>query len=69
MSLETHRTLTIIGVILLVATIAIYFYHEEDHPGDGFNYAYITGIAMIVVFMASLALINKDRFKESKSKK
>ena len=67
--METHRTLTIIGVILLVATVAIYLYHEEDHPGDGFNYAYVTGIAMIVVFMASLALINKDRFKESKSKK
>lgn len=67
--METHRKLTILGVVLLVATIAIYYYHEEDHPDDGFNYAYVTGVAMIVVFMASLAIINKDRFKEPKSKK
>jgi hypothetical protein len=67
--LETHRKLTILGVVLLAATIAIYFYHEEDHPDDGFNYAYVTGVAMIIVFMASLALINKEKSKESKSKK
>ncbi len=67
--METHRKLTILGVVLLVATIAIYYYHEEDHPDDGFNYAYVTGVAMIAVFMASLAIINKDRFKESKNKK
>ena len=67
--LEIHRKLTILGLVLLVATIAIYYFHEEDHPEDGFNFAYATGIAMIIVFMASLALINKNRFKESKSKK
>lgn len=67
--MENHRKLTILGVILLVSTIVIFYYHEEDHPGDGFNFAYVTGIAMIVVFMASLAMINKGRFKESKSKK
>ena len=67
--METHRKLTILGVVLLVATIAIYYYHEEDHPDDGFNYAYVTGVAMIAVFMASLAIINKDRFKEPKPKK
>ena len=67
--METHRKLTILGVILLVATITIYHYHEADHPEEGFNYAYVTGIAMIVVFMASLAMINKDRFKKRKSKK
>ncbi|MDH3192257.1 MAG: hypothetical protein OEM18_06195 [Nitrosopumilus sp.] len=67
--METHRKLTILGVVLLAATIAIYFYHEEDHPDDGFNYAYVTGVAMIIVFMASLALINKEKSKESKSKK
>ena len=66
--METHRKLTILGVILLVATIAIYYYHEADHPDEGFNYAYVTGIAMIVVFLASLAMINKDRFKKRKSK-
>lgn len=67
--METHRKLTVLGVILLLATIAIFYYHEEDHPGIGFNYAYVTGIAMIAVFMASLAMINKDHKKESKSKK
>ena len=67
--METHRKLTILGVVLLAATIAIYFYHKEDHPDDGFNYAYVTGVAMIIVFMASLALINKEKSKESKSKK
>lgn len=67
--MENHRKLTILGVVLLVVTIAIYYYHEEDHPDDGFNYAYVAGFAMIIVFMASLALINKDRFKKSKSKK
>lgn len=65
--METHRKLTILGVVLLVATITIYYYHE-DHPDDGFNYAYVTGVAMIVVFLASLAIINKDRFREPKSK-
>jgi len=66
---ENHRKLTILGVILLLSTVLIFYYHEEDHPGEGFNFAYVTGIAMIVVFMASLAMINKGRFKESKSKK
>jgi hypothetical protein len=66
---ENHRKLTILGVILLLSTILIFYYHEEDHPDEGFNFAYVTGIAMIVVFMASLAMINKGRFKESKSKK
>lgn len=67
--METHRKLTILGVILLMSTIIIYYYHEEDHPDEGFNYAYVTGIGMIITFIASLALINKNRFKESKSKK
>ena len=66
--MEAHRTLTVIGVILLLATIVIFYYHEKDHPDVGFNYAYVTGIAMLIAFIASLALINKDRFKESKSK-
>lgn len=66
--MENHRKLTVLGVILLLSTIMI-FYYEENHSGEGFSYAYIPGIAMIAVFMASLAMINKDRFKESKSKK
>lgn len=67
--MENHRKLTVLGVILLLSTIVIFYYHEEDHPDEGFNFAYVTGIAMIAVFMASLAMINKGRFKESKSKK
>ncbi|MCV0372923.1 MAG: hypothetical protein K5793_05140 [Nitrosarchaeum sp.] len=67
--METHRTLTILGIILLLSTIAIFYYHEENYSDDEFNLAYVTGVAMIIVFMASLALINKDRFNESKSKK
>ena len=64
--METHRKLTLIGAALLVATIAIYLYHEEDHPGEGFNYAYVTGTVMIAVFVASLALINKDKGSKTK---
>lgn len=67
--METHRKLTVLGVILLISTIAIFYYHETVHPEDEFNFAYVTGIAMIVVFMISLAMINKVSFKESKSKK
>ena len=52
-----------LGGIFLVITYLIYNYHEEEHPGIGFNYAYISGIAMIIVFMASFALFYKDRFK------
>jgi len=65
---ETHRKLTILGVILLLLTIAIFYYHEEDHPGIGFNYAYLTGIAMIAVFLISLAMMNKEK-SNPKSKK
>jgi len=63
---ELHRKLTILGVILLIATFIIHAYHEQDHLGIGFNYAYVTGIAMLIVFLGSLFLFNKDRFKGSK---
>ena len=65
--LDLHRKMTFIGVALLLATLAIQYYHESDHPGEGFNYAYVTGIAMLIVFMASFVLFNKDRWRESKS--
>jgi hypothetical protein len=67
--LQTHQKLTIVGIILLVATYVIYTYHETNHPGTGFNYAYITGISMLIVFITSFVLFGKDRIKESKSKK
>jgi len=63
---ELHQKLTILGVILLIATFVIHAYHEQDHPGIGFNYAYVTGIAMLIVFLGSLFIFNKDRFKDSK---
>jgi hypothetical protein len=65
--LELHRKLTFLGVALLLATLGIQYYHESNHPGIGFNYAYVTGIAMLVVFMASFLMFNKDRWNESKS--
>jgi len=61
--LETHRKLTIIGSILLVATFLINNYHQEDHPGIGFNYAYVTGIGMLIAFGISFVIFTKDRLK------
>ena len=64
--MELHRKLTILGVILLIATFVIHSYHNQDHPGIGFNYAYVTGIAMLIAFLASFILFNKDKLKDSK---
>ena len=47
----------------------IYTYHETDHPETRFNYAYITGISMLIVFITSFVLFGKDRIKELKYKK
>jgi len=65
---EIHQKLTIVGVALLVATFLINYYHQEVHPGIGFNYAYVTGVLMLIVFIASFVLFGKDRLNESKSK-
>ncbi len=64
---ETHRKLTFIGVALLLATLGIQYLYEPDQSGEEFSYAYVTGIAMLAVFMASFVLFNKDRWKKSKS--
>jgi len=64
--MELHQKLTILGVILLISTLAIHTYHEQDHPGVGFNFAYVTGIAMIITFLASFFLFNKDKLIDSK---
>ncbi|WP_428325205.1 hypothetical protein [Nitrosopumilus sp.] len=61
--MELHRKLTIIGSILLVATFMINNYHEEVHPGIGFNYAYVTGIGMLIAFGISFVIFTKDRLK------
>lgn len=65
--MELHQKLTFLGVILLVTTLIVHFYHEQNHPGDGFNYAYISGILMLIVFSASFILFNKDKLKDSKN--
>jgi len=56
-------------VILLIATYVIYNYYKIDDSVIGFNYAYITGISMLIVFITSFVLFGKGRIKESKSKK
>jgi len=63
--LETHRKLTLVGVILLAITFAINYYHQTVHPGVGFNYAYVPGIAMLVVFSISFVMFTKDRLNTS----
>ena len=55
-----------LGGVLLVITYLIFNYYEEENPGIGFSYAYISGIAMIIAFMASFSLFYKDRFKSKK---
>ena len=64
--MELHQKLTILGVILLITTLAIHTFPEQDHPGTGFNYAYLTGIAMLIVFLASFLLFNKEKLVDSK---
>jgi len=58
---EIHQKLTIAGVILLVITFLINYYHQEVHPGIGFNYAYVPGVLMLAVFSISFILFTKDR--------
>ena len=55
-----HRKLTFIGVIFLILTFLINYYHEQNHPGDGFNYAYISGVIMLICFGASFIMFTKD---------
>jgi len=62
--LETHQKLTVAGVILLILTFLINFYHQENHPDIGFNYAYVPGIAMLAVFAISFIIFTKDRLRD-----
>jgi Mg2+ and Co2+ transporter CorA len=62
--LETHQKLTIAGVILLILTFLINYYHQENHPGIGFNYAYVPGIAMLAIFAISFIIFTKDRLRD-----
>ncbi|HIE46784.1 MAG: hypothetical protein ABGW49_00665 [Nitrosopumilus sp.] len=62
--METHQKLTVAGVILLILTFLINFYHQENHPDIGFNYAYVPGIAMLAVFAISFIIFTKDRLRD-----
>lgn len=64
--MEFHQKLTILGVVLLITTFVIHAFHEQDHPGIGFNYAYVTGVAMLLVFSISFILFNKEKLVDSK---
>ena len=61
--MEKHRKLTVIGFILLVVTFLINHYHQETHPDVGFNYAYVTGVLMLIVFSISFVLFTKNQLK------
>jgi hypothetical protein len=61
--LLNHRKLTFIGVIFLVITFLINYYHQQDHPDVGFNYAYISGVIMLISFAASFFMFTKDNLK------
>jgi len=61
--LLNHRKLTFIGVIFLVITFLINYYHEQNHPDEGFNYAYISGAIMLISFAASFLIFTKDNIK------
>ncbi|HUU47992.1 MAG TPA: hypothetical protein VMW55_04325 [Nitrosopumilaceae archaeon] len=63
--MEFHQKLTILGIVLLILTFGIHTFHEQDHPGVGFNYAYVTGIAMLIVFSISFIIFNKDKLGDS----
>jgi len=61
--LLNHRKLTFIGVIFLVITFLINYYHEQNHPDVEFNYAYISGAIMLISFAASFLIFTKDNIK------
>ena len=64
--MELHRKLTILGIILLVATFALHNNYSENSSENEFNYAYVSGIAMLIAFLASFVIFNKEKLKDSK---
>ncbi|MGY5151226.1 MAG: hypothetical protein ACW9XA_03040 [Candidatus Nitrosopumilus sp. bin_6a] len=61
--MEIHQKLTIVGLVLLVVTFLINYYHQENHPGIGFNYAYVPGIVMLIAFSISFIMFTKNQLK------
>lgn len=66
--MEIHRTLTFVGVGLLLATFALNYNHDINGAPDEFNYAYITGIAMIIAFMLSFGIFNVGHWRKRKTR-
>ena len=64
--MELHRKLTILGIILLAATFFLHSSYTEQNNENDFNFAYVTGIAMLIVFITSFLLFNKEKLKDSK---
>ncbi len=50
-----------LGAVLLAVTFMLNQMHSD---AAGFNYAYVTGIAMLAAFVASLAIFTKDKMKK-----
>jgi len=65
--METHRKLTFIGMALLLEPLESNITWTRPSYEE-FNYAYVTGIAILAVFMASFILFNKDRWKNKNLK-
>ena len=63
--LEIHQKLTIVGLVLLVVTFLINYHHQENHPGIGFNYAYVPGVVMLIAFSISFIMFTKNQLKTS----
>ena len=51
------------AVVGIVVTFLINQYHQETHPGVGFNYAYVTGVAMLIAFSISFVIFTKNHLK------
>lgn len=62
--MKTDRKLTLLGLVLLGFTILINQYHQTENLGEGFNYAYVTGIAMVIVFMTSFVKFNFEKLRK-----
>ena len=58
--MQVHRTLTAVGAVLLVVTFMVNNSYQQD-GSEGFNYAYVTGVAMLAAFMCSFFLFHKNR--------
>lgn len=62
--MQTHRRLTVLGLILLLLTILINNYSGQQKVfATDFNFAYITGILMLAVFSIAFYMFTKNQLK------